>query len=1107
MSTPLMVTGGTTPIVLVKPRDVDPSCHLRNAGGWSQWIDDVRGALGGDYWNCTLATPVQSPNTRTDLDHANFQAVALLMRSVSPDIRKHIKDGYDHTPAEVLQMIKKAVGTGTVADILIRLQALLDVGPPPTGMDAFAKYQATTIELFNTLSGHELTFEQIVTFRLVHFGKDLYRKYYTQTLWQGLDRLPSPTEVLQSLHTQADQTSAPKPVAMVASPIATADKSTAPPFSPCHHCGGPHWNRKCPDNKAGSKGKKTKAPSAPSASLVTAPDISTLVDGPVLGYLTATMSTLARPSIILDSGATHHIVNDRACFTSFRKCKPAPLEGITGEVVNSIEGVGSAIVRSFDGSIGQLNDALFVPTAPVNLFSASRADIGGYDIRLTQAKATVSIADTVCHTGKLKNGLYHMQASLVDVAALVHQAGAFPRALVAVPMSVLHGRFAHLHPRALRQLISTEAVSGVSMEVDSNEDLKCDSCQAGKITHHPFPAVASNRSAQPLERVHMDLLAFDGAVSLGGARYALVIVDDHSRYLWVIPMSHKSDTFAAFKSWLAKVERSTSRKVLAVRSDNGGEFMSNKFSRFLEEQGITRQLSIPDTPQQNGVAERANCSITEGVRSMLHQLGLPHALWAEALATYVYVKNRLPHSANSGTTPHTRWYSSKPSAGHLRVFGCRAWKAATTEPRSKLDPRGIPLVFVGYDLESKVYRLLDPNTRQVFKSCSVTFFEDDFPARATGIRAPPLPAAGDDDSGVIIIPPEHVDPPAALRFDTPGPAWQPPAGPRARNPPARYGALASLRSTPSAFAFSLGDEVVALVANLAEAGIDVSKADRPLSEPKDPFMLLKGTRLLSSLTGSESKLKGSNGVIRRRRKTTKRTKVKRRGGAAREGKHEAAELPTSDPSTWKEAMRHPHAEGWKAGAIEEFRSMKDDFKVFSVVDLASVPRAATILPSRHVFRTKRDKAGKMVSLKSRIVAQGCAQRAGDFDETFAPTAKFTSIRALVAHAASRGHHIIQADMDKAYLHGVLEEEIYMRVPTGIEGYDGKCLRLHRSIYGLKQAGRVWNDTINATLANLGYGRLACDECIYRCADVLGDHYIALYVDDLLFFGPDLGEID
>ncbi|SCV73074.1 BQ2448_7003 [Microbotryum intermedium] len=375
-------------------------------------------------------------------------------------------------------------------------------------------------------------------------------------------------------------------------------------------------------------------------------------------------------------------------------------------------------------------------------------------------------------------------------------------------------------------------------------------------------------------------------------------------------------------------------------------------------------------PRQNGVAERANRLITEGDRSMLHQSGLPHALWAEAMAT------------------------------------CRAWKAATTETRSKLDPRGIPLVFVGYGLESKGYRLLDLNTRQVFKSRSVTF-EGEFPARATGLRGPPAPVAGDDDSGVIVVSttaeqpedvvPAPIAPPAALRFDAPGPAWQSKEGPRDRNTPARSGAPASSRATPAAFAFSLGKERPHLV-------------------------------------------EGSNAP--------------------------------------------PQAEGWKAGAIEELQSMKDDYKVFSVVNITSVPKGSTILPSRHVFRTKRDKASKMVSLKTRIIARGCAQR-----------------------KASKGHHIIQADVDKAYLHGILEEEIYTRVPPGIEGYDGKCLRLHRSIYGLKQAGRVWNDTINATLASIGYNRLSCGECIFRKADSLGDHYIALYIDDLLFFGPDLSEID
>lgn len=83
----------------------------------------------------------------------------------------------------------------------------------------------------------------------------------------------------------------------------------------------------------------------------------------------------------------------------------------------------------------------------------------------------------------------------------------------------------------------------------------------------------------------------------------------------------------------------------------------------------------------------------------------------------------------------------------------------------------------------------------------------------------------------------------------------------------------------------------------------------------------------------------------------------------------------------------------------------------------------------------------------------------------------------------------------------------MRVPQGVSGYDGQCLKLKRSIYGLKQAGRVWNGTIHRTLLALGYSRLATDECIYRRSVDGVDHYMALYVDDLLFVGPDTSEID
>ncbi|MEQ4601614.1 MAG: reverse transcriptase domain-containing protein, partial [Pseudomonas amygdali] len=120
---------------------------------------------------------------------------------------------------------------------------------------------------------------------------------------------------------------------------------------------------------------------------------------------------------------------------------------------------------------------------------------------------------------------------------------------------------------------------------------------------------------------------------------------------------------------------------------------------------------------------------------------------------------------------------------------------------------------------------------------------------------------------------------------------------------------------------------------------------------------------------------------------------------------------------------------------------------------------------------------------------------------------FTSIRALTAIAASRGYHLVQADIDKAYLHGDLEEELYIRPPKGAGGLEGKVLKLHKSIYGLKQAGRTWNEKIDASLRRLGFTRSQSDHCVYVRSFCDDHEYIALYVDDLLFVGPDRNSIN
>ena len=144
--------------------------------------------------------------------------------------------------------------------------------------------------------------------------------------------------------------------------------------------------------------------------------------------------------------------------------------------------------------------------------------------------------------------------------------------------------------------------------------------------------------------------------------------------------------------------------------------------------------------------------------------------------------------------------------------------------------------------------------------------------------------------------------------------------------------------------------------------------------------------------------------------------------------------------------------------------------------------------------------GEIERYKARLVAQGYSQTEGiDFNETFAPVAKFASIRALLALAAIYDLEIHQMDVKTAFLNGDLEEEIYMVQPEGfvVSGKEQLVCKLNKSLYGLKQASRAWYQKMDQALLDVKFHRLQADSCVYvfrRDSLVI---FVALYVDDLL----------
>ena len=205
----------------------------------------------------------------------------------------------------------------------------------------------------------------------------------------------------------------------------------------------------------------------------------------------------------------------------------------------------------------------------------------------------------------------------------------------------------------------------------------------------------------------------------------MLFIDDFSRKTWVYFVKEKSEVFGVFKRFKTFVERESGYYIKALRSDRGREFTSKEFRDFCNNNGIRRPLTVPFTPQQNGVVERKNRSILNMARSMLKSKGMPKEFWAQAVECAVYLSNRSPSRSLWNETPQQAWTGRKPSIAHLKIFGSIAFAHVPDQKRSKLDDKSEKLVFIGYDASSKGYKLYNPKTKKVVVSRDVVFDEED----------------------------------------------------------------------------------------------------------------------------------------------------------------------------------------------------------------------------------------------------------------------------------------------------------------------------------------------------------------------------------------------
>ena len=174
----------------------------------------------------------------------------------------------------------------------------------------------------------------------------------------------------------------------------------------------------------------------------------------------------------------------------------------------------------------------------------------------------------------------------------------------------------------------------------------------------------------------------------------------------------------------------------------------------------------------------------------------------------------------------------------------------------------------------------------------------------------------------------------------------------------------------------------------------------------------------------------------------------------------AQDVTTSDPCTYAQAMAHPDAAEWELACDDEWRA----FECMGVYEVVPRPKGCKVVGSRWVFRIKCGPDGTIQKYKARVVAQGFTQVENiNYNETFAPVAKFASLHAILALATEEDLEVHQMDVKSTYLNGVLQQEIYMEAPPSLDVPEGMVLHLIKAVYGTKQGGQVWYDDIRSSL--------------------------------------------
>ncbi|GJX46537.1 retrotransposon protein, putative, ty1-copia subclass [Tanacetum coccineum] len=476
----------------------------------------------------------------------------------------------------------------------------------------------------------------------------------------------------------------------------------------CHHCKEEgHWKRNCPLYLAElMKKKKTGGQNVASTSS---------------GIYTIELFAFPKNSWVYDTGCGTHICNTKQGLRGAKKLKRGSLYLYVGNGVRAeVEAIGSFDLVLPNGLIIVLDNCHYAPSITRGVVSVSRLVNKGFTHCFTDFGLSVSMNNMIYFNAITVNGIYEidMRDSTLPIVNSMYSISN-KRTKPNLDSSYLwHCRLAHINKKRIEKLQH----DGLLKPTDNEPFDQCVSCISGKMTRKPF-SHKTEKVKDVLGLIHTDVCGPLRHVSKKGASYFITFTDDYSRYGYVYLLKHKHEVFETFKVFKNEVENQLGKTIKAIRSDRGGEYISQEFKDYLKAYGIVQQLTPPYTPQHNGVSERRNRTLLNMVRSMMSLTTLPLSFWDYALESAARILNMVP-TKKVDKTPYELWHGKVPNLSYLKVWGCEAHVKRHTP--DKLQQRSVKCIFVGYPKETMGYYFYYPPENKIVVERYADFLEKDF---------------------------------------------------------------------------------------------------------------------------------------------------------------------------------------------------------------------------------------------------------------------------------------------------------------------------------------------------------------------------------------------